>query len=174
MTLKIISFDLSHQHLSISRICAEAAGASKQTAHDGLIRLQDIVNAGEQQTLDKEDAEGVGKCEAEFLSSISNRYTETEDIAEPVNDDLVLVLNDLFAKRFSDDNAKQLLEDYKRPENVEVASTLINPEIWTNVGAERRSADVKLLIRSGAATETYCGANQNQSNVYCEADQPAF
>ena len=61
-------------------------------------------------------------------------------MSELVNAQLALLVDKMVKTSLSEDKTKEKHEKYNRPENFEnLINTRVNPEIWSNIGANTRS-----------------------------------
>ena len=91
-----------------------------------------------------------GEVEDDFMDELAEDYASTNDVGPAVTPKIGDLINGVFKSKLPDEKAKELGDNYKRPENVRVGSALINPEIWSSLSSDRRGDDVKLQ-KAGAS-----------------------
>ena len=80
-----------------------------------------------------------------LLTEIEQTLNQEERTDDPVSKKLADIANQRWLQRLSDDQLKEKLDNYNRPENCErLVVTQVNPEIWRKLNRFARLNDLKL------------------------------
>lgn len=136
--------------------CDREAGGSRDEVNEVMPSDRDRDDYDEFNKLFEENEEDELEDEA-FLNSLSH-FQENER-GPAVKQQLADVANAMAYKKLDEEVLKRMKDKYKVPENVQKACVpSVNTEIWANLPAAARSADIKLqkvqhvLLKAQAAT----------------------
>lgn len=79
------------------------------------------------------------------------KYKVKEDCDKKVDDELALMINELFREGINDDYFNELLKGIKRPENfTALIKTKVNQAMWSILSLETRNCDAKFQVIQSA------------------------
>ena len=80
-----------------------------------------------------------------MLDNIAKDLVNQNEAGLPISDKVATLFNSIVANPLSSDKLSEKLKSYLRPNNCNLETKLVNPDIWTNVlSSKQRSYDVKL------------------------------
>ena len=143
-------------------VCGAGAGGPGEKATDASVAEDEIdpvarFVSGLQQDPVDDDTDEYGdpyQEDANVIEDFRMAFAKREDCGDAVNEELSVLLNELFTEHMGDDQLKALLEKIRRPQNVQIVSPPVNQEIWSNIPTTARSMDLKLQKLANRVAKT--------------------
>lgn len=138
-----------HEQQDKLHTSAESAKKAKLASHRQSESDTNKVSDSEELLDDGEsDKTNTGEVQSEendtLLDEIEHSLNEDEKTDNPVSEKLANIANKRWLQKLGDDQLKEKLEKYHRPENCEkLAVTQVNPEIWGKLDRFARAKDLK-------------------------------
>ena len=150
-TMMTMGESLKRLHKQQDKLLNPAESAKKAKLANSRQSQSDTNHASDSEELlnvaesDKATTEAV-QCEENdaLLDEIEHSLNEDEKTDNPVSEKLANIANKRWLQKLGDDQLKEKLEKYHRPENCEkLAVTQVNPEIWGKLDRFARAKDLK-------------------------------
>ena len=137
-----------HEQQDKLHTSAESARKAKLASHRQSESDTNKVSNSEELLDDRESDKNTGAVQSEendtLLDEIEHSLNEDEKTDNPVSEKLTNIANKRWLQKLGDDQLKEKLEKYHRPENCEkLAVTQVNPEIWGKLNRFARAKDLK-------------------------------
>ena len=120
---------------------------SEADEHDGDDEAESLNVEEAYQKLVNEDKtpEKLAEDEDNVLAELSKIYDSEGAVSDAVSSQLANLVDKMVKTMLSEDNAKEKLGKYNRPQNCEnLVSTRVNPEIWAKMRSSSKSRDLKM------------------------------
>jgi len=112
---------------------------------DDEIESIDVDEAYKKLVSEDKTPEKPAEDEDNVLAELSKIYDSEGAVSDPVSSQLANLVDKMVKTMLSEDNAKEKLGKYNRPQNCEnLVSTRVNPEIWAKMRSSSKSRDLKM------------------------------
>ena len=108
----------------------------------------DLTEACEELISADKPPEQLPEGEESFLAELSKIYDSEGAVSDAVSTQLANLVDKMVKNKLSEENAKDKLAKYNRPQNCEnLVSTRVNPQIWAKMRSSSKSRDVRLRMQ---------------------------